>query len=179
MKLITFATYKEAEASLTYFGASEIAITGMGPKATKDFLEKLDFTPSCIVNIGLAGALRPDLVEGTIYPIGRVSYNNNTLVLENEGLALATCDKPQYNSILGHSYDLVDMEGYVVAAYAKKNNIPCALYKLVSDFCTETTSQQIAANLPKFSEIIASFLHNRIPILCKDFSSFSYSWEPP
>ncbi len=173
MKLITFATYREAEATLQLFNAKQetetlytspiglIAITGMGPYNTANFLKTIHHPISHILNIGLAGALKEELLAESIYSIGICSHHGSNLaplVLKNEGLHLATCDVPQYTTLLQDRYDLVDMEGYSVAAFAKAHSIPCEIIKLISDHCTHMTAQKIRANMKHYSEIIANFL---------------------
>ncbi len=173
MKLITFATYKEAECTLQLFDAKQkgptlyecpigiIAITGMGPQNTEEFLKNFSSTITSVINIGLAGALKEELLAGSIHQIAicsRPGVDLPSLVLKNEGLHLATCDVPQYTTQLKDRYDLVDMEGYSVAAFAKQNTIPCELIKLISDHCTTMTSQKIRANMKAYSEIIANFI---------------------
>ncbi len=106
--------------------------------------------PSEIINLGTAGALRPGLTgtqkiglilqhdfdsESIEALVGR-SYGA-PLRLADTGLVLATGDvfvsDPQRAAILAERADLVDMEGYAVAAAAFSHDVPVTACKHVSD----------------------------------------------
>ena len=105
--------------------------------------------PSSIVNVGTAGALRAGL-EG-IHEIGTVSQHDfddaglhditgqhfGAPIVIGDGLVLTTGDRcvaggPVRDALAQHA-DLVDMEGYAVAAACIAADIPVRLIKIVSD----------------------------------------------
>lgn len=106
--------------------------------------------PSEIINLGTAGALRPGL-RG-IFEVGRVIQHDFDSVsiqaltgrifgapldLVGPGLVLATGDvfvsDPALRAALALQADLVDMEGYAVAAAAAAHGVPVRMVKHVSD----------------------------------------------
>lgn len=110
--------------------------------------------PSEIINLGTAGALKPG-IKGT-HEIARVvQHDLNGKAIEEltgrptglpfdlrpEGLVLATGDafvsSEPLRSTLALQADLVDMEGYAVAAAAHAAGIPVRLVKHVSDTADE------------------------------------------
>jgi adenosylhomocysteine nucleosidase len=107
--------------------------------------------PSALVNLGTAGALRPGM--GGLHLVGRVfqhdlssrklraQYGNEfgeTLSLVDDGgPALATGDTfiedDDRRAKLARQADLVDMEGYGVAAVGARFGLPVRIVKQVSD----------------------------------------------
>lgn len=183
MKLITFATFKEAETTLALFKATQIdknlyscpighiLITGVGSFAAYISIKRHPHPFDELIHLGIAGALNRTLTLGTIHPVAealKLSWKpaDNSLETSFEpislcekGLSLGTVDFPLYQS---HSTpcDLIDMEGYALALGAHERTKKCSLYKLVSDFCTKETSSQIKNNISKYSEQLAHFLIN-------------------
>lgn len=125
MKLICFATFEEAKATLELFEAQPVAnglysssralfaITGIGSFASHVVTLALSENVEAIVNIGLAGSYRKELEIGSIHPINRctkflwhpkgkeasqacVAQGFAPLTLAKEGLHLCTVDFPQY-----------------------------------------------------------------------------------
>lgn len=174
------------------FDSGTILVTGIGPFATACALEKYYSGEGCIINIGLAGALCSKYLIGTLYPIvlckKRVWHPRGSLAvqrsaayalfenielplfsscpLSDDGAVLITTDIPAYGAdALGA--DLVDMEGYAVARFAQQRAVTCYLYKIVSDYCSEKSSQEIQKRMPQLVEAIAAFtqkiviLHSR------------------
>lgn len=108
------------------------------------------YSPSSVVNLGTAGALR-DGVTGTIV-IGRVIQHDlddaalfglaglhfgEPIDLAASGPTLATGDAfvsdSQVRERLAALADLVDMEGYAIASAARVAGVPVTLVKRVSD----------------------------------------------
>lgn len=105
--------------------------------------------PDLVVNVGTAGALHPGMV-GT-HLVGSVHQHDlSSRVLEQltgnrygdpirlgDGPALATGDvfvtDPVVRDALARNADLVDMEGYAVAAACRLAGVPVQLVKHVSD----------------------------------------------
>lgn len=191
MKLITFATINEAAASLSSFDAKLlqtglysstiglIAITGIGSYAASAALKRIPYDFDSIINIGLAGSVRPELELGSMHaittckkhlwhPQGQTAALNSLAALledihlDANGLTLSTLDFPLHDvpDTLKNSTDLVDMEGYAIALEASLLGKKCQLYKLVSDHCTGQTVSQIKNNMGKYSQLIARFLNN-------------------
>jgi adenosylhomocysteine nucleosidase len=132
-----------------------LLITGVGKVraaiAVADVLARA--RPSVVVNIGTAGGLRRGL-DG-IHEIGTVMQHDfadeaiqrttgesfGPPIVLGHGLTLATGDVfvqggPTRDD-LEHRADLVDMEGYAVAAAARAADVPVRLVKLVSDEADE------------------------------------------
>ncbi len=185
MKLITFATNEEAKEALALFKAhaikpglytSEIgliAITGIGPFAAFTALSNLKESFDSVINIGLAGSRLPELEVGSIHSIAlckkycwnpeassekTLSHGFADLTFATQGRSLTTLDFPLYAPNSNITSDLVDMEGYGIALAAMSRDLPCSLYKLVSDHCSKDSSSQMKNNIREYSHKIASFL---------------------
>ena len=157
------------------FEQGVILITGIGSFATICALESYYEGQKEILSLGLAGSLQSNLEIGAIYPVARctkflwhprgnkasqecASYGVlDELTLSSTGLKLLTTDMPLYNA-LERPEELVDMEGYAIAHFAKKRTIPCHMYRIVSDYCTSETSRQIRERLPQFSETLSHYV---------------------
>lgn len=161
-----------------------IAITGIGPfaaaVATHRLLSELPIKK--IYNFGLAGALSSSFSIGSLHEIRKVAKDtwhpkgplesSKSIAAKSfveiefadvQGPSLLTCDRPVYENIspkFDLGFDLVDMEGYAIAWQAKQFQIPCHLYKLVSDFCSQASSKQIEAHLKTYSDLLAQGILN-------------------
>ncbi len=173
MKLITFATYEEAEATLLNLKSEtvHVAITGIGSFAAYTALLGLIKEYDHIINIGLAGALKPNLPLGSIHPVatvGKYAWHPKgpekrfeDISLQKDGLHLLTFDFP-VNEKKEYEADLVDMEGYGIALAAKNYGKKCELYKLVSDHCTNESGSQIANNIKRYSQLISDYIKDMV-----------------
>ena len=132
----------------------------MGPKKTEAALLRHIEHMDTIVNIGIAGGLRTTISTSHLHPVASAAMLQNQgsfheIALQKEGLKLITEHSPlcdiQKRDRLSAAYDLVDMEGYIIAKIAKKHKKRCRLYKLVSDYCTPTMSEEIRKKLPELS----------------------------
>jgi adenosylhomocysteine nucleosidase len=133
-------------------GDLPVLLTGMGKVNAAMAVARLLATerPSEIINLGTAGALKPGL-HGT-HVVSRViqhDFDSATLhaltgltvgapiALAGEGPALATGDafvsSERVRRELAELADLVDMEGYAVAAAALSAGVPVRLVKHISD----------------------------------------------
>jgi adenosylhomocysteine nucleosidase len=130
-----------------------VLLTGMGKvnaAAALATVLALGPRPSVVVNLGTAGALRPDRVG--LHEVGTViQHDLDTALLRTltgqtcgaplslapTGAVLATGDAfvadEATRSRLAARADLVDMEGYAVASVALGAGLPCRLVKQVSD----------------------------------------------
>lgn len=114
--------------------------------------------PSEVINLGTAGALRPgwegthhvvqviqhDLDTPALLALTGRSYGAPLVVGKGDGPVLATGDlfvsDPAARDRLAEHADLVDMEGYAVAAVAHRFGVPVRLVKHVSDEAGEGAS---------------------------------------
>jgi adenosylhomocysteine nucleosidase len=132
--------------------------------------------PSEIINIGTAGALRPGF-SGT-HQISRVVQHDFDspglealtgysfglpILLGGDGPVLATGDvfvsDPVLREGLALRADLVDMEGYAVAAAAAAFEVPVRIIKHVSDQADGTAFRSWQETVDECARALASFLH--------------------
>ena len=75
---------------------------------------------------------------------------------------LITTDYPLYHESvrdsLQSSWDLVDMEGYAFASFAKMRNLPLRVWKGISDLAIKGGELSIVDSLPKLSERLANLV---------------------
>ena len=135
--------------------ALPVLITGVGKVRAATSVARLLATqvPAYVVNIGTAGGLRNGL-DG-VHEVGTViQHDFASAAIEavtgigfgpplrlGEGLTLATGDQfvaggPMREALAGQA-DLVDMEGYAVAAACLEAGVTARLVKLVSDDADE------------------------------------------
>jgi nucleoside phosphorylase len=168
--LIIFATEQEAQDTLKIadakktqnvklydFAKGHILICGMGPKATEESIKNHIQHYDLIVNFGIVGALREDISSHEIHMVSTVSNDTfHKIKLQNEGLRLLTVTEPLHDKekrdAFSSDFDLVDMEGYVIAQYAAQHKKPCKMYKIISDFCKAGGPEEIKAKLPALSQ---------------------------
>lgn len=173
--LLVFATLLEANSALQKFHAKQIKpnlyesdkfdflITGMGVAKT---MQSLALAPSykLVINIGFCGALK-DFRFGDIFEVTKVGKHQEiSFHLTSQGhfasASLITYDFPVHDQtlrqLLAVDYDLVDMEGWGIATVCSSKKTPYRLLKIVSDFCSTTTSQEIQEKGGELSELIAS-----------------------
>ncbi len=129
--------------------------------------------PSEVMNLGTAGALTDGL--SGIHVIGRAIQHDfdGEAIFEltgehfgaplelGDGPALATGDRfvadPQLRERLAKLADLVDMEGYAVAAVAQSVGIPVRLVKIVSDDSTEHAARSWSDSVAACAEQLAGW----------------------
>jgi len=164
--LFVFATYLEAQA---FEASPDIFIAGMGPAKVRETLTSKVFEGyDEIWNIGFAGAMDKKLPFGSIYTVSVVGRHEQEghHKLHEEGKRLITFDAPLHDpklrDLLAHQWDLVDMEGHVVAEIALANNIPCRLIKIVSDNADENTTASILDNAPKLAQLLKDYVDERL-----------------
>lgn len=130
--------------------------------------------PSEIINLGTAGALRPGLA-GT-HVVGTViqhDFDNETLLrltgelsapplTLGEGPTLATGDSfiadEATRAQLARHADLVDMEGYAVAAAAQAAGVPVRLVKHVSDEAGATAERTWKESVAACAELLGAWV---------------------
>lgn len=183
MQLITMAHLGEAQSVIDQFKLQKVGpslfegedllclITGEGPfeaaTATAGILGQKKITK--VINIGIAGAIDPELTIGEIHPV-RTVY----LVIEGrpqfksfpslkKGLDCLTSferilhqDKAQILQGLGQ---LVDREAWGVAMAAKAANVPFEAYKLISDHAGSLGAcELVKEDAAHWSQMIAEHL---------------------
>ncbi|MFF2039944.1 nucleosidase [Kitasatospora sp. NPDC058170] len=149
--LLVVAVREEA----AYLGEElPVLLTGIGKINAAAALATVlagDRHPSEVVNLGTAGALRPgwagthtvtqviqhDIDTPALFELTGRTYGAPLVVGKGDGPVLATGDlfvsDAAARDRLAEHADLVDMEGYAVAAVAHRAGLPVRLVKHVSD----------------------------------------------
>lgn len=157
MQLITMAHLGEAQSVIENFGLTRLSaqlyqgekllclITGEGPfeasTATASVLGK--FEVSEVINIGIAGALSPELKVGDFCPVRSIylvingkpqfkSFKSN----EDGHDCISSFERildPDKAGLLSGVGQLVDREAWGVAYACKHHHVPFRAYKLISD----------------------------------------------
>ncbi|GAA1283713.1 nucleosidase [Planotetraspora silvatica] len=148
--LLVLAVQQEAQ---FLDGGLPVLLTGMGKVNAASALAGVlgrGPLPSSVINLGTAGALRPgwtgthevstvfqhDLDTAVLRSLTGETYGA-PLTLSVEGPVLATGDSfiadDTARDALAARADLVDMEGYALAAVAQQAGVPIRLVKHVSD----------------------------------------------
>jgi adenosylhomocysteine nucleosidase len=160
-----------------------VLLTGMGKvNATAALATVLASgpKPSMVVNLGTAGALRPGL-EGRTHEIGTVLQHDldsrvlrlltgravgEPLELAGEGPTLATGDlfvsDPVARERLAEQADLVDMEGYALAAVALRADVPVRLVKYVSDEAGEGAARVWRDTVDDCAKVLAQWVREHL-----------------
>ena len=157
-----------------------VLITGVGKVNAAIAVATLlaEVRPASVINLGTAGALRAGL-EG-IHEIGTVTqhdFDDEALValvgthqgppIElGAGLTLATGDRFVEGGALreriAQHADLVDMEGYAVAAACRAAGVPVRLVKLVSDDADESAGTTWADTGEDHAGTLAIWAHHHL-----------------
>jgi purine nucleosidase/adenosylhomocysteine nucleosidase len=165
-QLYVFATELEAEIPREKT-SREIFITGMGPYSAAVNLTR-HLTKNrydSVVNIGFAGSLKEGAQVGEFYEIHTLGKAHHPKLSAKPQrrfpeASLFTSDFPihdmELRRQLSKEYDLVDMEGWAIATTCAYMKIPCAFIKVVSDFCSTTTSEEIRDRGKELSLLIYS-----------------------
>lgn len=163
-----------------------VLVTGVGKVRAAVAVARLlasGSTPAQIVNVGTAGGLRPG-VEGT-HEIGRVVQHDfdhegvlaltgrsdgpplDLPVRSGAGLVLATGDRfvagGEERARVARVADLVDMEGYAVAAAARAAGVPVRLVKHVSDTADEEAARTWVEGVDACARLLADWVHEHLP----------------
>ena len=134
----------------------------------------LKFSPSCLINLGAAGA------TGTAHPLGTVLHIKHAVdydrpdlkskvphehvpeILEGFSLAtVATLDRPVLDvserQKLSKIAELVDMESASFIQTCKRFRTKCYLFKFVSDTPAHTKDKDIVENIKKYRNSFFGF----------------------
>jgi adenosylhomocysteine nucleosidase len=154
-----------------------VLITGVGKVRAATAVARVLATarPASVVNLGTAGGLRPGL--GGVHEIGTVIQHDFAsraiealtgigfgppLVL-GEGLTLATGDQfvagGAVREALVKAADLVDMEGYAVAAACRDADVPVRLVKVVSDDADEHALRSWRETIADNAHTLKAWVH--------------------
>ena len=157
-----------------------VLVTGVGKVAAAVSVTRALATgerPSEIINLGTAGALRAGLVgtreiktviqhdfdSPTIEALVGRAYGPPIELLAADGPVLATGDvfvsDPVLRLRLAEHADLVDMEGYAVAAAATAFGVPVRIIKHVSDQADSGALKSWQATVDECARALANFLH--------------------
>jgi len=178
-----FAVFEEASAIIETFDAQKlneyeyqigndrILIIGMG--LLEPLIRLSNIKANELINLGCAGALNPNLKLFDPVNVKKVSLflpkNLDTqelktalkvkppIEIQKKGVHLATCSYPiktDKTKQEANGYDLVDMEGYTIAYFAKKYSIPLTMIKVPSDFANE--GSVIKERLHQVSNVLLS-----------------------
>jgi len=128
------------------------------------------YRPDTVFNIGAAGALTMSKKKGEFYQVNkiiehdRLSFKNNKpfihypSIMEGFNCAiLSTSDKAavsieEREKVSKYGGELVDMEGASIAQTCKKFQIPCYIFKYVSDTLEDIESNNIVENIRQYRQ---------------------------
>ncbi len=164
------------------FPKGRIAVTGMGTYHAAFFLTQAiqSQRPSALWNLGFAADLkdreigtiehiksihrpplssRPDKISRRIY---RECYPPLQIYPFCPGVDLVTVDAPVHCLTMrkkcAEIADLLDLEGYGVAAFARMHQIECKMVKIVSDRAQGGGRNELLANAPALAHKLAVWL---------------------
>jgi adenosylhomocysteine nucleosidase len=137
--------------------------------------------PSCVVNLGTAGALRPgwsgthiigtviqhDLDSDTLRSLTGETYGAPLTLEDTDGPTLATGDSfiadEAARARLAARAALVDMEGYALAAAARQAGVPVRIVKHVSDEAGEGAARTWRETVAECARALARWAARSIP----------------
>ena len=159
------------EYKVVEIGVGKVNATGSTVQAI------LRYKPIKIINFGTAGSLNKELKNG-LYRVSKVRQRDMDcrpfgielgvtpydavadIDMACDGVTLGTGDS-FVTSTPELVTDLVDMEGYAVAKAADRWNIPCEIYKFVSDFADDNAMDDWDDNISNGAELFARMLDKR------------------
>jgi adenosylhomocysteine nucleosidase len=155
-----------------------VAVIGMGKRAAQTETKRIvtHHSPSSLLNIGIAGALKETVSVGGIYRVTRaVDWRENerrTFSLNPHDFSafptatLVTSDVAVFDDkkrcVLAERGDIVDMEGAAIAEIAVEYAIPCAIIKGISDTAGNGDRAMLHRNLVGISTALAAAVVPRI-----------------
>ena len=179
--------------------ACVIVVSGMGKDRAARAVEfvLLAHRPSAVVNFGLCGALSRDLARGALVRVADTLDGEAVLAGKpanpqacSPGFSgapprlgnLATVDKPVFDdrrrSTLAEYADVVDMEGYAVAATCRARHVPVHLLKAVSDFADSHGRWDIIKHIDTISAVLAETVLRELETLVDSDSAAPASPAP-
>ena len=134
-----------------------VIITGIGPRKTKRTLDAVTdyINNGAIINIGIAGSLNNKLKIGEWRIINQlllsIDFNKKIELITDDDFNAAsiltsgseiTSEKIKQKHHKEYSADLVDMESFYIANFAKQKNLPCKIIKMISDHADKKTNSK-------------------------------------
>jgi adenosylhomocysteine nucleosidase len=167
----------EEEATHLHVSELPVLVTGIGKVNAAIAVSSTlaEFSPSRVVNLGTAGALR-DGLSGT-HVIGSVLQHDlddeslfgltglrfSEPVHLGDGPTLATGDifvnDDSVRTRLAAQADLVDMEGYAVARASVQAGVPVTLVKQVSDNADGSAGRSWRQTVDDCAEVLGAWVH--------------------
>lgn len=168
----------EEEAAHLHVSELPVLVTGIGKVNAAIAVSTIlgEYSPSRIVNLGTAGAVR-DGLSGT-FVVGRVVQHDfddsgihaitglhfgEPIDTADDGVTLATGDRfisdPDVRARLAVSAHLVDMEGYAVARAALSAQVPVTIVKQVSDSADASAGKTWRQTLDECAEQLGRWTH--------------------
>lgn len=140
----------------------------------------IKYKPDAIFNIGAAGALSPSKKRGETYQIrkviehDRLDFKNSDPVIHipftMEGFTTAVLSSSDNaavsmegrKSVSRYGGELVDMEGASIVQTCKKFQIPCYIFKYISDTMEDNESSTIVDNIRQCRQASSQFFKDKI-----------------
>lgn len=168
----------EEEAAHLHVSELPVLVTGIGKVNAAVAVTSVlgQSSPSRVVNLGTAGALREgisgthvirrvvqhDLDDDGIFALTGLHFAT-PIDLAAEGSTLATGDAfvsdDAHRALLAQRADLVDMEGYAVAAAAIAAGVPVTLVKEVSDTASDGAGATWRQAVDACAERLGAWVH--------------------
>jgi adenosylhomocysteine nucleosidase len=171
----------EEEATHLHVSDLPVLVTGVGKVNAAVALATLlgEHSPSHVINVGTAGALRDgvtgthvigtviqhDLDDDALFALAGLHFSE-PLQVAADGLTLATGDSFVSDTAtrerLAKRADLVDMEGYAVARAALTAGVPVTLVKHVSDTANEGAGKSWREGVDDCAEQLGAWLREHL-----------------
>lgn len=169
----------EEEASHLHVSDLPVLVTGIGKvNAAVAVAQTLgEHSPSRVINLGTAGALRDgisgvhvvgtvrqhDLDDAALYALSGVHATEPIELDPSSGIVLATGDRfiarPDVRERLATEAHLVDMEGYAIAAACRAAGIPLTIVKQISDSADDDAGRTWRETIDECAEKLGAWLH--------------------
>jgi adenosylhomocysteine nucleosidase len=171
----------EEEAAHLHVSDLPVLVTGVGKvnAAIAVSVTLAEASPSRIVNVGTAGALRDgvtgtnvvgwvgqhDLDDEALFALSGLHFSE-PVTLASDGPRLVTGDAfisdDAVRARLAQHADLVDMEGYAVARAAIAAGVPVTLVKQVSDAAGSAAGRSWRDNVDACAEALGAWVHQHL-----------------
>ncbi len=190
MKLLTFAHRGEAQHFLKFDNyksldfefnglykneVNYLLITGEGFESTNKkmnaFLIKTNLFISCVINLGIAGALDSILDLESIHSVKLIKNENEIETFQSSDVYANIECISALNSVLDETYkkklskraQIVDRELWACAKVCNKYKVPIYSFKLISDHAgSEISLDKIIQHSKKYSKKLFDFYHEFI-----------------
>jgi len=171
----------EEEATHLHVSGLPVLITGAGKVNAAVALATTlaAASPSEVINLGTAGALRPgvegthlitmvtqhDLDDAALFALTGLHFSE-PIHLSTEGAVLTTgdafiADAARRTELAAHA-DLVDMEGYAVARVCQTLAVPMRLVKQVSDKADGSAGKSWGETVDECAEVLGAWVRTNL-----------------